>query len=325
MTRPKVAIAFETKNADVVTGALQGLADVVSLHELAPAARAAEAAAAEVLFALNPTADLADAWPAAPRWRLIQLLSAGADHVDFSRLPQVPVACNGGAFAEPMAEHILAMALALEKKLLANHRRMAAGEFDQFGFTGTLRGKTCGIVGHGGIGRATARLLRHFDMRILALNSRGQTDDDVDFVGTLDDLEQVMRASDLLIVALPLKAATTGLIGARELAWLTDGATLINVARGEIIDQAALYECLRARPDLKAGIDAWWVEPFRHGEFRVEHPFFELPNLLGSPHNSPRAPGWPPVAMRRASENIARFLRGKPPRGLLRWDAAGEY
>ena len=112
MTRPKVAIAFETKNADVVTGALQGLADVVSLHELAPAARAAEAAAAEVLFALNPTADLADAWPAAPRWRLIQLLSAGADHVDFSRLPQVPVACNGGAFAEPMAEHILAMALA---------------------------------------------------------------------------------------------------------------------------------------------------------------------------------------------------------------------
>ena len=95
-----------------------------------------------------------------------------------------------------------------------------------------------------------------------------------------------MAASDFVIVAVPLTRQTNGLIGARELGAMKLDAILVNVARGAIVDQAALYEHLRTHEAFSAAIDTWWVEGHVDGEFRVEAPFFELPNLLGSPHNS---------------------------------------
>lgn len=298
-----------------------GLAKVRFLADIDAAERPAALAEADVLFCLRPKLEIGDDWPAQPAWRFVQFMSAGVDHVDLSRFPITSkLACNGGGFSEAMAEHILAMALALSKKLLYNHRRMQQGVFDQLGDTGTLRGKTAGIIGYGGIGQATADLLRHFDMRIEAINSRGHSDHPADFIGTLADLERVMRAADVLLVCLPLTPQSAGLIGARELGWLKPDAMLINVARGEIIDEKALYDWLVANPAASAGIDAWWIEPFRHGEFRMNFPFLDLPNVLGSPHNSPRAPGGGQVSAARACENIARWLRGETPHGLL--DAA---
>ena len=94
-------------------------------------------------------------------------------------------------------------------------------------------------------------------------------------------------------------------------------AMIVNVARGEIIDQRALYDYLSTNPDACAGIDAWWVEPFRHGELRIDYPFFDLPNVLGSPHNSPRAPDGNSKSVQHAAQNIARFIRGETPAGLI--------
>jgi len=95
-------------------------------------------------------------------------------------------------------------------------------------------------------------------------------------------------------------------------------AVLINAARGDIIDEQALYEHLVAHPEFLAGIESWWIEPFSHGEFRINYPFFELPNFLGCPHNSAKVPGMMLEATRRAVANVIRYLRQEPLQGMVR-------
>jgi phosphoglycerate dehydrogenase-like enzyme len=181
-----------------------------------------------------------------------------------------------------------------------------------------LKGKVCGIPGFGGIGQATAKLMAALAMRIFAINRTGRSEQPLDFIGTLQDLKRVLTESDLVVVSLPLSNLTRGLIGERELGWMKEDAILINVARGEIIDEGDFYRHLKAHLAFLAGIDAWWVEPFRHGEFRMDHPFLELPNVLGSPHNSAVVPEAMMQGASHALQNVRRFLDGDPIRGVIR-------
>ena len=255
----------------------------------------------------------------APPTLLIQLLSAGVDHVPFARIPPgIAVAGNAGGWAEPMAEHVLAMILALAKRLLVEQDELRRGAFNQQAPTGDLRGGTCAILGLGGIGRAVAPLARALGMRVFAVNSKGTASESVDFIGALSDLEHVLRAADVVVVTLPLTGATRGLIGSRELGWMRPDATLVNVARGSIFDEEALYRRLLKYPGFSAGGDVWWDEPFLDDRRRVGHPFLELPNFLGSPHNSGIVPGWFEFDLGRAAENVRRYLLGEPFVGLVR-------
>ena len=250
--------------------------------------------------------------------RFVQLLWAGADSVPFDQLPRhALVASNAGAFAEPMAEHAVAMALALMKRLPQNHAEMTQGTWDQSGTT-RVAGSVHAIVGFGGVGKAAGRLLRAMGARVYGLNTSGRTSEAVDFIGTLDDLDTILPAADVVLLSIPLTRRTRGLIGRRELALMKPGAVLVNVARGAIVDEQALYEHLSAKPSFSAAIDTWWVEPSGPGDFHVSYPFFELPNVLGSPHNSGIVPGMLAEATQRASANIARFLQGEPVTGVVR-------
>jgi phosphoglycerate dehydrogenase-like enzyme len=316
--RPLVAVTFPVEK-DGLAELFGDTARAESVADLPEQERIRTLRAADVLFVWNWQRELRPAERRTLSARFVQLLSAGADHLPFDQLPpNAVIASNVGAYAEPMAEHAVAMTLALLKRLPQHHAELAAGVWDQSSVNRPVKGAVCGILGFGGIGKATGRLLRALGARIHAVNTSGRTDEPVDFVGTLDDLDVVLGAADVLVIALPLTRRTRGLIGPRELSLLKPTAILVNVARGAIIEQAALYEHLRTHPEFSAGIDAWWVEPFASGEFRVEHPFFDLPNILGSPHNSALVPGIMEEATRKAAANIVRFLRGDAVTGVVR-------
>jgi phosphoglycerate dehydrogenase-like enzyme len=295
-------------------------ASLTFLNEIPPAQREQFLERAHILLSWNfPREIRPQDYPHLQQVRLIQLLSAGADHMPFADLPShILVASNPGAYAAPMAEHVLAMTLALAKRLLVEHQKLQQGEFDQFTPNRSLAGMTAGILGFGGIGRATARLMRAFDMRIAAINTSGTSPEPTDFLGTLHDLEHVLRESDVVVISLPLTKATRGLIGKEELAWMKPDAILVNVARGAIIDEEALYTHVKSHPTFLVGIDAWWTEPFLHGTFRMEYPFLELPNVLGSPHNSAVVAHVLVDAARQAAENVKHFLSGEKVTGIAR-------
>ena len=307
---------FARINAEV----LAGDTTVVNTYELNDTQRRNALRGAEAVLAWEPSGEIpADALSEAPRLRLVQLLSAGVDGLDFSLIPgRLMLASNAGAYSGAVSEHAVAMVLSLAKHLPQRHAALAAGRYDKWAPSLFLEGATCGILGFGGIGTATARLMRAFGCRIYAVNRSGRTSEPADFVGTLADLDRVLAAADMLVISLPLTLATRGLLGRRELALMKPGAIVVNVARGAIIDQGALYEHLRTHPRFSAGIDTWWEEPAGDAPFRADYPFFDLPNMLGSPHNSSIVPGTMLSAARLAAENVRRYLRGEVVTGLIR-------
>jgi phosphoglycerate dehydrogenase-like enzyme len=299
---------------------LGSFATLTYLNEIPPAQREQLLEHATILLSWNfPREVLPQEYPRLQQVTFIQLLSAGADHMPFADLPShIIVASNPGAYAAPMAEHVMAMTLALAKRLLIEDQKLRNGEFDQFTPNRLLAGMTAGILGFGGIGRATARLMRAFGMKIYAINHSGTSPEPTEYIGTLRDLEYVLRASDVVVVSLPLTRATRGLIGKEELAWMKSDAILVNVARGAILDEEALYTHVKSHPTFLVGIDAWWTEPFLHGTFRMEYPFLELPNALGSPHNSAVVSNVLVDAARQAAENVKHFLKGEKVLGIAR-------
>jgi phosphoglycerate dehydrogenase-like enzyme len=101
------------------------------------------------------------------------------------------------------------------------------------------------------------------------------------------------------------------------LGWMKNDAVLVNVARADIIDEAALYQKLKENPKFTAAIDTWWVEPLRHGKFSTNYPFLELPNVLGSPHNSGIVDKSFQRGVMHAVENVKRFMKHEPVLGVV--------
>ncbi|MGX1024811.1 2-hydroxyacid dehydrogenase [Psychroflexus sp. MBR-150] len=274
----------------------------------------------EIIIAWNPTRELEKFDKNLFRnFRFIQLLSAGYDHLEFDMFPTTClIAANQGAYAPAMAEHTVAMILALSKKLRLYHNRMAEGKFEQLkSITRQIKGATLGIIGFGSIGKEVTKLMRGFDVKVMALNTSGKTTEDVDFIGTLNDLDNLLIHSDFVVISIPLSDETEGLIGKKELELMKNDAILINVARGPIVKEKDLYEHLKNHPDFSAGIDAWWIEPFKFGHFKINYPFFELPNLLGSPHNSAIVENILIEGARKAAENAKKFLNNKEIKGVV--------
>jgi glycerate dehydrogenase len=314
-----VTYPLTERSRAIIAEELGGAVEIVYLADLPQEQRADALRRAGAVLANDTSTELKPGESELLRHaRLLQFTAAGIDWVPTRDLPpELPVAGNRGASAEPMAEHVVAMALAAAKRLFIEHDKLKAGEFNQRSPNKMLRGGICGILGFGGVGVAAARLMRAFGMKIHAINTRGSSDEATDWIGTPERLDELLAAADVFVICTALTVKTEGMIGARELSLMQDDAILINVARGEIVDEAALYDHLTSHPRFFAGIDAWWIEPVRHRRFAMGHPFLDLPNVIGSPHNSAGGGVWRDVSLRRAVANCRRAVLGETPLNLI--------
>jgi phosphoglycerate dehydrogenase-like enzyme len=203
----------------IVEEELGGTAEVIYLVDLAPAARAHALGRAGAVLSHDTSKELRpDEIPLIGNARLLQFTAAGVDWVPTRDLPsELPVAANKGGGAEPMSEHIVALALAAAKRLFIEHANLKSGEFNQSSANRILRGGVCGILGFGNVGVATARLMGAFGMKIYAINRRGASHEPTDWIAATDLLDEMLRVADVLVISAALTTATERLIGAREL------------------------------------------------------------------------------------------------------------
>jgi glyoxylate reductase len=251
----------------------------------------------------------------APSLKLVQLLSAGYDHVDIeaARKSKVPVSNNGGANAVAVAEHTIMLILAVLKRVVQFHNSVAAGKW-RVGNPADVRvyemaNRTLGIVGLGNIGKKVARRAKAFDTRVQYYDIRRLSEADEDALGVRFVLfDELLRTSDIVSLHVPLDDSTRSLIGARELGLMKREAVLVNTCRGPVIDETALYDALKGHRIAGAGLDVMVDEPPRE-----HHPFFSLPNVTLTPHSAgPTWENWT-ARFRNGFDNIERVAAGRAP------------
>jgi phosphoglycerate dehydrogenase-like enzyme len=258
-------------------------------------------------------------YPPAPGLRLVQSVATGVELFNLASLPKGCIICNSFGHETAIAEYVVMAMLALHHRFF-----QIAGEFRERGSWATswvksgkphgeVRGSTLGIVGYGRVGREVARRAASFGCRILAANrSPRDVEPGVERIYPLAALDEMLPLCDTVAICTALGPETTGLITAHRLALMKPGVFLINIARGQVIDEDPLYAALRDGRLGGAAIDVWWQypspdDPTRRGS---RHPFHELPNVIVTPHNS----GWTAGMVRRRwdeiANNINSFIRG---------------
>ena len=234
----------------------------------------------------------------ATRLRLAQSFSAGADRLDRSALPPGCVLCNVHGHEEAVAQWALLAMLSLTRHLLTYDSDLRRGLWhrwppDALPPERTLEGRVLGSIGYGPIGRRAAELARALRMDAVAVTRRPSPEraDGLCWLGRLDDVDRLMREADVVLVALPLTPETRGIVGAARLELLGRDAYLLNVARGELVDEEALYRALHDRTIAGAAIDVWYAYPTGPGEEvpPSRWPFHELENVVMTPHVSGRS------------------------------------
>ncbi len=251
-----------------------------------------------------------------PRLRLVQQYGAGLDSVDIPAatvagiyVANVPTAGTGNA--ESVAELALLFMLGLARKYRQTQESIQNSVLGS-PMGQALKGKTAAIIGYGGIGRALARRLASFEMHILAVSRRGpapdKPDDGIPLTHVAQDgFHAILREADFVITAPPLNDETRGLMGQAEFACMKPAAFVINVARGPVLDYAALLAALREGRIAGAGLDVFWSEPFDPNDEIFQY------NVLATPHVGGATDVSLQGIAKRVAENVNRLRRGGIP------------
>lgn len=263
--------------------------------------------------------------PAAAHLKLLQLPGAGLDAIDFTKVPANVTVCNCFEHEIGIAEFVLGAMLEWTLDLRAMDRRLRkqdwTGSYLCGPVHGELYGKTIGIVGFGRIGREVARRAQGFGMRVIACTRTPRIDPLAERVDGMERLHAMLGESDFVVITAPLTDETRGVIDDSAFAAMRANAVLINVARGAIIDEQAMYSALRARRIGGAIIDTWYRYPPQGqpaGPRPCNLPFEELDNLIMVPHASAWTDGLLPRRNRAVATNLNRLARGEPLVNVVR-------
>ena len=281
-----------------------------------PGTDAYEAALPRAEFMIcYPNVKLGDTFhKAAPKVRLVQLLSAGYDAVDIeaARRARVPVSNNGGANAISVAEHAMMLMLTVARRVVWQHQSVSGGRWRGNGpppMMYEVYDKTLGIIGLGNIGKKVARRAQAFGMKVEYYDIKRLTEDEEDQLGVkFRLLKELLRRSDFVSLHVPLNASTKHLIGAAELALLKSSAILVNTSRGPVIDEVAMTKALEAKSFFGAGLDVFDEEPPP-----ANNPLFKLDNVVLTAHFAGPTNDNHVARFRNAFDNVERMVRGDQP------------
>ncbi|WP_455142968.1 2-hydroxyacid dehydrogenase [Candidatus Hodarchaeum mangrovi] len=262
----------------------------------------------------------------------IQVPWTGVESLDFNLLKEFPniTVSNSHSNSLAIAEHAVALFLAAAKRIVYSDRKMRIGDwgsrYDESDGV-WINQKILGVIGYGSIGKRVARIMkRGFNCTIYAIKRSLEENSDpeelCDFLGTINDLSKLLRESDLILVSLPLTNETRGLLGEKELKLIKKTGILVNISRGPIIDEKALFMLLKQK-SFVAGIDTWYNYP--HSRDRItgifqNFAFQDLDNILMTPHAAFKVSEREIIFSEDIIKNLLRIHQGLEPLNQLDLD-----
>ena len=243
----------------------------------------------------------------AKKLKIISKQGVGYDNIDVAAAKQhgIPVVRTPGVNSEAVAELAICLAIAVGRRVAELDRRIRAGEkMDRTKILGIeMWGKTVGVVGVGNVGsRVAHKWQAAFECKVLGYDPHKKLK-----IPQISNLDELLGKADLVSLHVPLNDETKYLIGKRELALMKPTAILVNTCRGGVVDEAALYEALKAGKLFGAGIDVWEVEVPR-----VESRLLELPNVVATPHAGGGTEETQIRSALQVAEQAVNALQGKP-------------
>ena len=264
---------------------------------------------AQIAINIRAYARFSDAvMQACPALRMISIWGTGTDNIDLAAAARRDITvCNtAGVNAIAVAEHAIALMLAVARKIPAVDREMRAGAWPRETLV-QLHGKTLGVFGSGAIGAQVARLGQAFGMTVLAWSARSDAARLTAMGLTPASKEDILRRADFISLHLRLTPETRSFIGSNEFAAMRPGTILVNTGRGQLVDREALIAALTSGRIAGAGLDVFHDEPIR-----PDDPLLGLATTVLSPHHAGQTAEVRRDGLLRTVENIANFLTGSP-------------
>ena len=266
----------------------------------------------------------------AAKLRFLQLPNAGTDALDWDAISERCTVCNVFEHETAVAEFVLLTMLEFRIDLHGLDRSMRGGDWSRshvsFGpLHGELAGATVGLIGYGRIAQAVAKRAAAFGMTVAAVSRRKSEDPVLEWSGRMTALDAMLPRCDFIVIACPLTTETRGLIDARRLTLMQDSAVLINIARGELVDESALFTALSDRKIAGAALDVWWRYPDDNDPAPrpSRFPFWDLPNVLMTPHVAAWTDGMLSRRWKKIAANLDRFANGEPLENVVRRPKSG--